>query len=99
MTLQVAPKASQAAAPLRANPQVTSTKLDDGSAVLLHLDSRFYYSLNRTGALLWNALQEGPATADSLVRVLTSELDVDESTASRDVRSFVDELADEGIVL
>ena len=41
---------------VRPHAQVVDTKLDDGEIVLLHLDSKTYYSLNPTGERIWHGL-------------------------------------------
>lgn len=40
------------------HPSVVCTVLDDGG-VLLHLDTRFYYSLNGPGLAVWSLLEGG----------------------------------------
>lgn len=42
---------------MRKNPSVVCTELDDG-AVLLNLDSRYYFNLNETGLRIWQMLDE-----------------------------------------
>jgi hypothetical protein len=44
---------------IRLHPRVVDTKLDEGEVVLLHLESRIYYSLNLTGERIWHGLKEG----------------------------------------
>jgi hypothetical protein len=40
------------------HPSVVCTVLDNGG-VLLHLDTKYYYSLNATGMLVWSLLESG----------------------------------------
>ncbi len=81
------------------NPSVVFTDLEDGSAVLLDLDSKFYYSLNDTGCFMWKVFEEnGAIEADKLVEELLKEYDVDESQARRDVEEFISGLAKEGLI-
>ncbi|RJR20361.1 MAG: PqqD family protein [Nitrospiraceae bacterium] len=56
------------------NPSVVCTELDEG-AVLLNLDSRYYFNLNETGLRIWQMLDE---TSDSLIiaQKLSEEYDV-----------------------
>ena len=44
---------------VRPHSEVVDTKLDDGEVVLLHLESKTYYSLNPTGERIWRGLKEG----------------------------------------
>jgi len=81
------------------NPQVLFTEIDDGSGVLLHLDTKFYYTLNRTGVLVWKALRDGTAsTMDDLGARIAAEFRVEAAAAARDVTSLLDELAADGLV-
>jgi sensor domain CHASE-containing protein len=48
-------------------------------------------TLNKTGKVLWNALQN-EQNADDLVRVLLNQFEVEEATAKNDVSSFVEKL-------
>ena len=41
----------------RKNPSLACTELDDG-AVLLNLDTKYYYNLNETGLRIWQIMEE-----------------------------------------
>ena len=51
--------------------------------------------LSESGLLLWNALAGGAAEAD-LVALLIQNYEVDEATASADVKDFLKGLANQG---
>ena len=69
------------------------TPLDDGRAVLLNLETLFYYRLNRTGAILWQQIEESKSIMlEDLVRGTCERFDVDEEGARRSVSSFVERL-------
>ena len=53
--------------------------------------------LNATGKLLWEKLTVG-TTEETLVALLVSEYEIDEETATRDVRAFLDSLRHRGIL-
>ena len=59
------------------------------------LDFNGMLTLNETGAVLWQKLQED-ADLEALVKALTSEYDVDAERARIDVREFLDKLAKAG---
>ena len=81
------------------NPSVVFTDLEDGSAVLLDLDSKFYYSLNETGCLMWKVFEKnGSSDTGKLIEALMSEYDVEEAQAVGDVEEFLGSLAKEGLV-
>ena len=55
-------------------------------------------ALSESGELLWNALSAG-AEADALVDLLIQNYEVDESTASADVRVFLKGLEEQGALV
>jgi coenzyme PQQ synthesis protein D (PqqD) len=83
---------------VRPHAQVVDTKLEDGEVVLLHLDSKTYYSLNPTGERIWQGLKEGLLLRE-ISRCLQEEFDVDEDTAARSVLDLVRELCEQNLAL
>jgi hypothetical protein len=79
------------------HPQVVDTKLDEGEVVLLHLDSKIYYSLNLTGERIWQGLKDG-LTLEEISRRLQEEFDVDAERADRSVSELVNELSQQKLV-
>jgi hypothetical protein len=79
---------------IRLHPEVVDTKLDEGEVVLLHLESKTYYSLNPTGERIWHGLKEGLSLRNISQR-LQEEFDVDEENASRSVLDLVNELCEQ----
>ena len=56
-------------------------------------------SITSSGAVLWKALEAGVESVEDLARVLLKEYDqVDEETALADVRAFVAQLSDKGLL-
>ena len=68
-----------------------------GEIVALDPDGTEYLAINRTGAAIWPLLQDGATEAELVVR-LTTAYEVDEATASRDVRAFLDMARHHGLV-
>jgi hypothetical protein len=80
------------------HPQVLLTEMGDGTGVLLHLETKFYYTLNATGVALWKALAEPSArTAPALAEHLAGAFDVTLDDAARDVAKLLREMSDEGL--
>lgn len=70
------------------------TPLDDGTGVLLNLGTLNYYSLNRTGTLLWKLIDEVNAVPlDDLVLLTCERFEVGEDDARAALLAFVDHLA------
>jgi hypothetical protein len=76
----------------KASPTVF-TPLADGTGVLLNLDTLFYYSLNRTGAVLWQRIEEGRVvTLDELLRDTGERFEVSEEAARSFIIKFIEQL-------
>ena len=54
-------------------------------------------ALSESGALLWEKLEQG-ATEDELIEALLAEYEVEREQVEADVRVFVAELCDKGII-
>ncbi len=81
----------------RSTPDVSFSMLNEEEAVLLDLKTRRYYSLNETGATIWQGLQAGhdvSRIADALVEAF----EIDREAALHHVRTFLDRLVEDGLV-
>lgn len=81
----------------RPNPDVVFTELEEQEAVLLHLKTRRYFSLNETGILIWKGVQAGEALVEIALR-LEAAYDIDAETAATTVQAFVEELVHDRLV-
>jgi hypothetical protein len=78
------------------SPDAACAPVEDG-AVVLHMRTKRYYSLNETGAMIWRLLEDEAAIDDVVARVI--ELyDVDGAEARRTVAVLLDELAAEALI-
>jgi Coenzyme PQQ synthesis protein D (PqqD) len=69
------------------------TKLDDGTGVVLNLDTLCYYSLNQTGVTLWQHIESSEVfTPEDLLRATCERFEVDEDTARVEIGAFVERL-------
>jgi hypothetical protein len=80
------------------HPDALFTEFEDGTGVLLHLQTKFYFALNTSGVLLWKRLVAGVGSEDSLAQVLCAKYEVEEATARADVVALLSELSAEGLV-
>ena len=60
---------------VRPHDHVVFTDFEGGEGVLVDLNSKRYYTLNETAALIWRALERG-LSAEEIVRQLTDAYDV-----------------------
>lgn len=78
------------------SPEVLVSHLE-GEAVLLHMGTKRYFRLNRTGAHIWKAL-EGGADADAIAVSLVEAFEVSLPDAQASVRALLAELVESRLV-
>lgn len=81
----------------RPHPQVVDTPLDDDETVLLHLETKTYFTLNATGGRIWRGLKAGKAP-DQIVAELEETYDVTREHAAASVHELIETLAQRGLV-
>lgn len=74
----------------------TASEMGDELAVL-NFGNDTYYTLNSTGAFLWNQLIT-PKTFGNLVNAMTESYGVDAAVARQDVKELLDSLVGAGLV-
>lgn len=79
---------------LHPHSSLVFTRLDDTEAVLLHLDTKRYYTLNETGTRIWELLQQG-RSAQEIVQTLQDDYAVTDEEAMPMLLAFMDELQQE----
>jgi Coenzyme PQQ synthesis protein D (PqqD) len=82
---------------VRSHPEVVDTELDEGEVVLLHLESKTYYSLNLTGTRIWQGVKQGLSLKE-ISQHLQEEFDVEAETADRSVLELANELFQQKLV-
>lgn len=83
---------------IRRESRATYRQLADGSAVILHLDTTAYHTVNETGAAIWELLAE-PTTLRAVVDGLGAQLDERPEGLEEDTAAFVEALAARGLVV
>ena len=79
------------------DPNVVFTRLGEHEGVLLHLNTKRYYSVNETGARLWELLQD-QGQPRRMAAALMDEYDVDAPHALATVVTFVEHLYQAGLI-
>ena len=69
----------------------------DGEAVLISLDSGFYYSLNKAGCFIFNLILK-KGDFDAILEELKSGFEVAEREAREDLEAFIGSLEQEKII-
>ena len=78
------------------SPDAAFAAVEDG-AVVLHMRTKRYYSLNETGAFVWQRLADGVAHAQIVAQVV-SQYDVGLAEAEMAVARLLDELGQESLI-
>ena len=79
------------------NPEVVTTELEDG-AILLNLNTKYYYNLNETGLSIWQALDES-GDPETITTKLTDAYDIDRKQASAYLDELLEDLEKEGLII
>ena len=79
------------------DPNLVFAKLDEREGVLLHLETKRYFSLNGTGMRIWGLLEAEHPPAE-IAATLAEEYTVDRGEARQYVQHFLDELREEALV-
>mgnify|MGYP001550100395 CR=1 FL=1 len=73
-------------------------RLVDGEAILLDLDSSYYYSLDPIGSEIWG-MCDGTRSLQSVAERVCSDYDVDWDQAQADLLALVADLRQEGLIV
>ncbi len=82
---------------VKPDPDVVVTELEIKEAVLLHLGTKNYFTLNDTGLRIWQMLSSG-LTPMEICKRLQEEYDVSPEKAKESVLNLIGELVDEKLV-
>ena len=82
---------------VRPHPEVVDTELEGQETVLLHLQSKLYYSLNPTGTRIWQALKQD-LTLRQISQLLQDEFEVEAEQSERSVLTLVEDLSQNDLV-
>ena len=80
-----------------AKAPTTAWRVIEGEAVILSMDTKVLRGLNPVGSRIWELI-DGERGVEEIVGVIVKEFDVEPARAGEDVRSFVQEVLDKGLV-
>jgi hypothetical protein len=81
----------------KANPSVVCTEVED-SMVLLHLDTKRYFTLNGTGVAIWRGLASGK-NEEEIVAGLLEEYDASQERLAESARRLLDKLEKADLII
>jgi hypothetical protein len=83
---------------LRPNGAEVAAKVLDGEAIMINLSNGMYYSMDKVGGLIWEAIEQGHSLEEIVLAVL-SRYAVSREQAAADVRRLSEELIKENLVV
>jgi hypothetical protein len=75
----------------------TASRVIEGEAVILSLDTKVLRGLNPVGSRVWELI-DGQRSVEEIAGLIVNEFDVEGTQADQDVGGFVQELLDKGLV-
>lgn len=78
------------------NADLLSVEMD-GDLVMMSMESGNYFGVGGIGPFIWQLI-ETPQSFGGLVDAVCAEFEVDSETARADLRSFLDQLAENGMI-
>lgn len=83
---------------LKTHPKVVVTELEgENESVLLHLETKKYYTLNKTGVQIWQLLSDG-YTADEITHKLCSEYEMSIKSGEKSISNLIRKLLEEKLL-
>ena len=79
-------------------PSEVTGQVIDGEAIIMNLATGMFYSMDKAGAAIWEALERGDSCQD-IVSHLSARYEVTASRAREDVERLIGELVSEGLVV
>jgi hypothetical protein len=76
----------------------TAFRAVDNEAVILHLESGNYYSINHVGKRMFELLQNGICDVDELIAKIASEYKVDSALVKNDIEELLNDLVREKLI-
>jgi len=81
--------------------QLTSEQIASkvaGETVILNHSKGAYYGLDEVGVLIWDTLEKGPQTIDTLCNAVVEEYDIDKDSCKADIDLLLKDLVSERLV-
>ena len=81
----------------QSSSDVVSNRIDDGTSVLVNMQTNRVYELNRTGTRFWELLCEG-YDRKKIQQLMLQEFDVAEADLAAEIEALLTSLESEGLI-
>ncbi len=68
----------------------------DGEYIVFNTDKESFFELDEVGSMIWELIDD--STIDQITNAVMSEYDISREQAQEDIRSFTNQLADNGLI-
>jgi hypothetical protein len=75
----------------------TAWRIIEGEAVILSMDTKIMRGLNPVGSRIWDLI-DGQRSLEEITGTIVQEFEVTPADAAQDVRTFIQELLDRGLL-
>ena len=82
---------------LQARGEEVAAKVMDGEAIIINLANGVYYSMDKVGGLIWEAIEKQSSVAAMIAEVV-ARYDVPAEQAGADIQRILEELLQENLV-
>lgn len=82
---------------LQPRDEEIAAKVMDGEAIIINLANGIYYSMDKTGGLIWEMIQ-GRHSLEQTVTAVITRYDVSREQAERDIDQLIGELLQENLI-
>ncbi|MEZ4771140.1 MAG: PqqD family protein [Caldilineales bacterium] len=79
------------------DPSKIISRTVDDEALIIHLTSGSYYSLNAVGTRVWESI-DGTRTVGDTVKIIQEEYDADPDQIETEVMSLLADMVEEGLI-
>lgn len=80
------------------NKSEVTSKVMDGEAIMINLASGVYYSMDKVGGTIWEAIEQG-RRLDQILECVRTAYDVSEEQARTDLENLVNQLLEENLIV
>ena len=82
---------------LQARAEEVAAKVMDGEAIIINLANGVYYSMDKVGGLIWEAIERQSSMA-AMIATVVARYDVSAEQAEADIQRIAEELLQENLV-
>jgi len=83
---------------LQVNEKEVAAKVIDGEAIVINLANGTYYSMDKTGAMVW-LLMTAAHSIEEIVSIIAERYGIDQQRAVADVQKLAGELLEQNLII